>query len=199
MNDWNGRHILIVGASEGIGRETAMLCARRGARLSLVARHDSVKKVAAGLDKKWHQGFCFDVAAIEKIEDFIKNVVEIQGPLDGMVYCVGPQCVRPLRMLNPGIVNEIITNGFGAYIELVRSVTKKNHFNQPMSIVSISSIASKGRQSGKDGLQCHESGGGCSKPKPCSGTGTKRNPVEFGLPGGCEYQEAGKPAGDGWK
>lgn len=44
MNDWNGRHILIVGASEGIGRETAMLCARRGARLSLVARHDSVKK-----------------------------------------------------------------------------------------------------------------------------------------------------------
>lgn len=108
MNDWNGRHILIVGASEGIGRETAMLCARRGARLSLVARYDSVKKVAAGLDKKGHQGFCFDVAAIEKIEDFIKNVVEIQGPLDGMVYCVGPQCVRPLRMLNPGIVNEII-------------------------------------------------------------------------------------------
>lgn len=105
MNDWNGRHILIVGASEGIGRETAMLCARRGARLSLVARHDSVKKVAAGLDKKWHQGFCFDVAAIEKIEDFIKNVVEIQGPLDGMgmVYCVGPQCVRPLRMLNRGL------------------------------------------------------------------------------------------------
>ena len=71
MNDWNGRHILIVGASEGIGRETAMLCARRGARLSLAARHDSVKKVAAGLDKKGHQGFCFDVAAIEKIEDFI--------------------------------------------------------------------------------------------------------------------------------
>lgn len=54
MNDWNGKHILIVGASEGIGRETAMLCARRGARLSLVARHDSVKKVAAGLDKKGH-------------------------------------------------------------------------------------------------------------------------------------------------
>lgn len=149
MNDWNGRHILIVGASEGIGRETAMLCARRGARLSLVARHDSVKKVAAGLDKKGHQGFCFDVAAIEKIEDFIKNVVEIQGPLDGMVYCVGPQCVRPLRMLNPGIVNEIITNGFGAYIELVRSVTKKNHFNQPMSIVSISSIASRAGSPGK--------------------------------------------------
>lgn len=136
MNDWNGRHILIVGASEGIGRETAMLCARRGARLSLVARHDSVKKVAAGLDKKGHQGFCFDV-------------VEIQGPLDGMVYCVGPQCVRPLRMLNPGIVNEIITNGFGAYIELVRSVTKKNHFNQPMSIVSISSIASRAGSPGK--------------------------------------------------
>lgn len=199
MNDWNGRHILIVGASEGIGRETAMLCARRGARLSLVARHDSVKKVAAGLDKKGHQGFCFDVAAIEKIEDFIKNVVEIQGPLDGMVYCVGPQCVRPLRMLNPGIVNEIITNGFGGLYRAGKVSNKKEPFQSTNEYCFYIFNCIQGRQSGKDGLQCHESGGGCSKPKPCSGTGTKRNPVEFGLPGGCEYQEAGKPAGDGWK
>lgn len=195
MNDWNGRHILIVGASEGIGRETAMLCARRGARLSLVARHDSVKKVAAGLDKKGHQGFCFDVAAIEKIEDFIKNVVEIQGPLDGMVYCVGPQCVRPLRMLNPGIYNKRI---WGLY-RAGKVSNKKEPFQSTNEYCFYIFNCIQDRQSGKDGLQCHESGGGCSKPKPCSGTGTKRNPVEFGLPGGCEYQEAGKPAGDGWK
>ena len=38
MENWKGKHILVVGASEGIGKETALECARRGARLSLVAR-----------------------------------------------------------------------------------------------------------------------------------------------------------------
>lgn len=199
MNDWNGRHILIVGASEGIGRETAMLCARRGSRLSLVARHDSVKKVAAGLDKKGHQGFCFDVAAIEKIEDFIKNVVEIQGPLDGMVYCVGPQCVRPLRMLNPGIVNEIITNGFGAYIELVRSVTKKNHFNQPMSIVSISSIASRAGSPGKtvySAMKAAVDAANRSLAVELAPKGIRLNSV---CPGVVNTKRLESLQGDGWK
>ena len=30
MENWKGKHILVVGASEGIGKETALECARRG-------------------------------------------------------------------------------------------------------------------------------------------------------------------------
>lgn len=44
MENWKGKHILVVGASEGIGKETALECARRGARLSLVARSEKVKE-----------------------------------------------------------------------------------------------------------------------------------------------------------
>ena len=45
MENWKGKHILVVGASEGIGKETALECARRGARLSLVARSEKVKEI----------------------------------------------------------------------------------------------------------------------------------------------------------
>lgn len=102
MNDWNGRHILIVGASEGIGRETAMLCARRGARLSLVARHDSVKKVAAGLDKKGQFGKPMIVSTgMNDLKSVAKavNIMEKYGVPYAMMhttnlYPTKPQWVR---------------------------------------------------------------------------------------------------------
>ena len=49
MSELNGKHILIVGASEGIGLETAKECARRGARLSLVARSEQIKDIVREL------------------------------------------------------------------------------------------------------------------------------------------------------
>ena len=144
MSELNGKHILIVGASEGIGLETAKECARRGARLSLVARSEQIKDIVRELtESQKHAGFCFDMSDIEKINQFIGELVDMRGALDGVVYCVGPQCVRPLKMLKPEIVRQTMEIGFGAYIELVRSVVKKGNYNQPMSIVSISSIAAQ--------------------------------------------------------
>ena len=108
MSELNGKHILIVGASEGIGLETAKECARRGARLSLVARSEQIKDIVRELtESQKHAGFCFDMSDIEKINQFIGELVDMRGALDGVVYCVGPQCVRPLKMLKP---EEIIIN-----------------------------------------------------------------------------------------
>lgn len=149
MENWKGKHILVVGASEGIGKETALECARRGARLSLVARSEKVKEIIPILEGEEQEGFCFDVSEIKKIDGFVSELVKTRGALDGLVYCVGPQCVRPLKMLKPEIVNETMTVGFSAYIEFVRTATKKGNYKKPMSIVSISSIAAKTGSPGK--------------------------------------------------
>lgn len=150
-NNLQDKHILIVGASQGIGAETAKECARRGASLSLAARSEKVLEIADQLvQAERHGGYCFDVADIEQIDQFVGEVVKKKGrPLDGMVYCVGPQCVRPLRMLDPEVVKKTMTIGFGAYIEMVRAAVKKGNYNQPMSIVSVSSIVSQAGSPGK--------------------------------------------------
>jgi len=46
MTEFKGRHILVTGASTGIGRATARMLARRGARVSLVARSEATLREA---------------------------------------------------------------------------------------------------------------------------------------------------------
>ena len=110
----------------------------------LLPEAEQIKDIVRELtESQKHAGFCFDMSDIEKINQFIGQLADMRGALDGVVYCVGPQCVRPLKMLKPEIVRQTMEIGFGAYIELVRSVVKKGNYNQPMSIVSISSIAAQ--------------------------------------------------------
>jgi NAD(P)-dependent dehydrogenase (short-subunit alcohol dehydrogenase family) len=46
MTEFKGRHILVTGASTGIGRATARMLARRGARVSLIARSEATLQEA---------------------------------------------------------------------------------------------------------------------------------------------------------
>src|SRR5277367_4148796 len=48
MSGLRGHHVLVTGASTGIGRATASMLARRGARVFLVARNESRLKEATG-------------------------------------------------------------------------------------------------------------------------------------------------------
>lgn len=141
--DLTDKTILVAGASSGMGAETAVLCSELGAKAVLVARReDKLRKVMQKLQGDGHSYYVFDLNDLENIEVFIKSVVKETGALDGMVFSAGIPGTRPLKMLKPAALSEVMNINFSAFVELVRCATKKNMYNIGMSIIGISSISS---------------------------------------------------------
>lgn len=141
--DLSKKTILVAGASSGIGAETAILCSELGAKVVLIARReDKLKEVLQKLSGDIHRYFTFDLSLFDETEGFMKALIHEVGPLDGIVYSAGIPGTRPLKMLKPSALNEVMNINFNAFVELVRCATKKNAYSKGMSIVGISSISS---------------------------------------------------------
>lgn len=142
--DLTGKQIFITGASSGMGKETAILCSKLGAKVVLAARNEEkLREVINCLEGSEHHYYPFDLRNIDDIEEFIKNIISETGPMDGFVHSAGVGSTRPLKLLKPSSLVEVMTINYYSFIEIIRCLTKKKHFNEGMSIVGISSISSK--------------------------------------------------------
>lgn len=112
--------VLIVGASSGIGRETAILFAEDGAKVMASARReDRLRQLRQELSSR---GLAIEISPADvsdpaQMQDLNTRTVSIFGAPDVLVYASGtntPQ--RALRNLTPPVWNELITvNLNGAY------------------------------------------------------------------------------------
>ena len=88
-------HILVVGASSGIGRSVAERFARQGAVTALARRTDRLAELAAaGIAT-----IAADVTDLAAIGGVLQAAVAERGPLTGLVYCAGVQIIKPMRSL----------------------------------------------------------------------------------------------------
>lgn len=134
--------ILIAGATVGIGRQTAIDLSRQHARLILIARNESaLVELLNELEGEGHLFFPFDFSRIDQIDNLVKEVVAKAGKLDGYVNCIGMRSRRPINLLKPDILQEVMTLNFNSFIETVRCITRKGNFNEGFSIVGVSSIS----------------------------------------------------------
>jgi NAD(P)-dependent dehydrogenase (short-subunit alcohol dehydrogenase family) len=77
----DGKVVLVVGASAGIGAEAARVLAADGAQLMLVARSEEpLAKIAAELGAAYHVG---DVSKAADVAAFVQAAVDRYGRLDG--------------------------------------------------------------------------------------------------------------------
>ena len=142
--DLTGKQILITGASSGMGRETAILCSKLGAKVALVARNEGkLKEVMTKIDGDGHAYYSFDLSRVDEIEGFIKAVIAERGAMDGFVHSAGVGSTRPLKLLKPAALREVMEINYFSFVEIIRCLMKKNAYNEGMSIVGISSISSK--------------------------------------------------------
>lgn len=140
-----GKHILITGASSGIGRNCAIVASRLGAKITVVARReDKLCETISLMDSgQKHAMFAFDLENIDCIADLISEIVLTQGPLDGFCHAAGLATVRPLKLSNNEFLNKIFNINIYAFVELVRCLCLKRNLNNNASIVGISSVAAE--------------------------------------------------------
>ena len=70
-----GKHILITGASSGIGRAACILASQLGAKVSMVARsEEGLLQTKSEMEGTGHQLYILDLTQLGKIEDLVKKI-----------------------------------------------------------------------------------------------------------------------------
>ena len=137
-----GKHILVTGAASGIARQTALLLAGYGAKLSIVDRNaEGLEETLKNLPGDGHHSYVVDFSDIEGLEGRIKEMIREGGAFDGVAQCVGITEDVPFSGYKYERLHRIMTINFYSFFELVRVISKRGNFNEGLSIVALSSTA----------------------------------------------------------
>src|SRR5258708_4655811 len=112
--------VLIVGASSGIGRATAVMMAREGAKVMASARRkERLDQWQQEMEAEGHTvaTFVADTVNAKQMDALAKATVEKFGPIRIMVYATGTNTKdRTMKNLRPDVWDELITTNLnGAY------------------------------------------------------------------------------------
>lgn len=140
--DMTGKSVLITGASSGIGRATAIMLSKLGARLFLLARTlDKLEQTKSMLEGSGHVAVQFDLDKYEGVVDCLRAVTREHGPLDGLVHSAGVTMTVPLRVIQADDVDRLWRLNVTAGLWLSKGFRIKGVNNNGGSIVFLSSSA----------------------------------------------------------
>jgi len=130
---FEGRWILVSGASSGIGRAIAVELAACGASLGLIGRDAArlaetaaqVAQAAAG-GAAQHRVLNLDLTRHEAIGAAVQGLAAEVGPLYGLCHAAGVVQTRPLASSGPDVVRSQLDVNLLAGIELARAVCRRD-------------------------------------------------------------------------
>ena len=133
--------VLITGAGSGIGRATAVECAKMGANVLLTDINEtSLKETLVMLDTadgQTHQIFVADLTNEDQQTELVKSLPE----LDGLVSNAGISKVLPIQFLNTQDMDKIMSINAFAPMYLTQKLYKKKKIKKGGSIVFTVSIS----------------------------------------------------------
>ena len=101
IRDWRGRRVWVIGASTGIGAETARMLLAFGARVALSARHaDALQEVAAG-----HRDACVLPLDVTRHEQVLAARDLLMAQWQGIDLVLGTSAME--------LSNQLVANGDG--------------------------------------------------------------------------------------
>ena len=139
----SNKNIIITGAGSGIGRETAIVASKLGARTILLdISEENLKDTQTLLYGDGHSIFVTDLSQTENIAAIIKDIVSLYDTIHGVVHCAGISSRKPLNVLTKEGFSKVMDINFYSFVELVKQSCKKKYFAEGGSVVVMSSISS---------------------------------------------------------
>lgn len=132
--------ILVTGASSGIGRSIAVMCAEQGATVRLTARSpERLEETLQLLPKGNHSYFPADLTSEEAITALVQELPE----LDGLILNAGMVKTVPVRFIKKEDMEEMFNLTVHSSAILIQHLLKQKKIKPGASICFISSVASQ--------------------------------------------------------
>lgn len=136
--DLTGKRILVTGASSGIGRACAVCAAELGASVVMTGRRaDALRETLSMCVGSGHQIFAGDITS----PDFVRELAESAGKIDGLVHAAGIAPMCPVGMLDKDAVDSVMGVNYYSFLELMKHYSKKKYRGERLSVVAVSSVS----------------------------------------------------------
>jgi len=141
-----GKTILVTGASSGLGRQTAVSCARMGATVVLSARDEQRLSQTMDMLRQAHPSVVGEaphksVRADLNVAEDMHALVEQAGKIDGVFHGAGIRGLAPIKMISRKFLDEVMGTNFHAPMLLTQRLLMKNALRDGGSIVFMASTA----------------------------------------------------------
>lgn len=134
-----GKTILVLGASSGIGKSTATICANMGANVVLAGRNtDKIHNVLSAIENigQQHLAYTVDLTDNSTWDEMLTSVPTI----DGVACCAGVANMNPFTFVTQDEINKVFaTNCFGP-VMLINKLIKAKKILKGASVVFVSSV-----------------------------------------------------------
>jgi len=133
-----GKTILVTGASSGLGKQIAISCAERGARIVLTGRDsERLANTHRQLHGKGHIPMLGDLTEAEARE----RLLQVSQKINGVVHCAGIQKHCPIRQLTEQGMTDMYAANFLAPLMLTQRLLQANAILPQGSIIFMLSTA----------------------------------------------------------
>mgnify|MGYP001060439333 CR=1 FL=1 len=139
MGTLSGKHVLVTGASSGMGRVFSQMIAKEGASVTLLARNEErLQQTLVSLEGEGHDYLVCDLTN----EDQVKEAIGKMSAFDGVVFCAGVNDYVPVKFIKQEKIDRIFQTNYFSEIILTQMLVKKKLVNKKASLVYISSLSS---------------------------------------------------------
>lgn len=145
----SGKHIVVTGASSGLGQAAAVHLSALGASLSIVGRDEgrlgaTLSSLASG---GTHAAHAADVGEFGGADALIQRIVTESGAIDGLFHSAGSSLVMPMRLTKEAQVEDLFGAAVMGALGMAKALSRKAAMNDGGALVFMSSVSAvRGRR-----------------------------------------------------